>query len=165
MPAIHIVDPETCNLVRHLAAHRSIGITEAIRVSVEAELAKSGNLPSAATPRTGKSSHRALVTELEAEIRQITLDYTRLRAKAEGKRGIGSRIYQMLARHTAVGALERLVDRPTDGLAFLARIDRLDLAVETIALKPRYRTLFSEETRARARINLASARANVGEAK
>jgi len=56
----------------------------------------------------------------------------------------------MLRRHRAVGTLDRLVAKPTDGLLFLAKIGRLDISAEEIALKPKYESIVSEETRARA---------------
>jgi hypothetical protein len=63
-------------------------------------------------------------------------------------------VYQMLRRHGAVGTLERLVTRPTEGLEFLKSIDRLDLSAEKIALDPRFRSILSEDIRRRARDNL-----------
>jgi hypothetical protein len=60
----------------------------------------------------------------------------------------------MLARHGAVGTLERLVERPTDGLEFLKSVDRLDLSAEKIALNPRYKSILTEDILARARANL-----------
>jgi hypothetical protein len=54
-----------------------------------------------------------------------------------------------------VGTLERLVDRPTDGLEFLKSIGRLDLSAEEIALNPRYKSLLTEDILARARANLS----------
>jgi len=96
-----------------------------------------------------------LERELEKVIRSSRLEYTRLLAKQRGTKSVGSRVYQMIARHGAVGTLSRLVDRPTEGLVFLKNIDRLDLAAETIALDPRYESLIGEDIRTRAQANLA----------
>ena len=62
----------------------------------------------------------------------------------------------MIARYGSVGALARLVDGPTDGLAFLNSINRLDLAAEKIALDPRYESVISDDMRSRARANLTN---------
>jgi|SRR5580704_2794642 hypothetical protein len=160
MNAIHIVDPGTCALVRQLAKHRSTGPTETVRVAVEAELAREGIAPMTPELETEAPTRRTLVKELDAELRATTLDYTRLRAKAEGKKNVGSRIYQMIRRHGAVDALQRLVNRPTatEGFAFLVKMDRLYLAVEAIAVKPKYASIVDEETRAIARKRLDGAR-------
>jgi len=60
----------------------------------------------------------------------------------------------VLRRHGAVGTLERLVARPTEGLKFLKSIDRLDLSAEKIALDPRFRSIRTEDILSRARDNL-----------
>lgn len=154
MAALHITDRETDTLVRRLAASREIGITEAIKLAVTNELAKDGVASEASHPEEGPGG-ATLEQELEHVLRVTTLEYTRLLAKQRGKKSVGSRVYQMIGRHRAVGTLDRLVDRPTEGLAFLKEIDRLDLAAETIALDPKYKSLISEDIRARARANLA----------
>jgi hypothetical protein len=161
MAALHITDPETDILVRRLAASRSMGITEAIKLAVINELAKDGTAPVSLSPiiRTGKplvgiTDRRALERELEEVLRSVTLDYTRILAKERGTKSLGSRVYQMIARYGAVGTLARLVDGPTDGLTFLKSVGRLDLAAENIALDPRYESLISEDIRARAKANL-----------
>ncbi|MFZ0729852.1 MAG: hypothetical protein WAM51_07000, partial [Methylovirgula sp.] len=78
----------------------------------------------------------------------------RLLAGRRGVKGVGSRVYQMLRRYGAVGTLERLVARPTQGLEFLKSINRLDLSAERIALDPRFRSILTEDILWRARENL-----------
>jgi hypothetical protein len=158
MCPIHISDRETDDLVRRLAARRSLGLTEAIKLAVSNELLKDEVEVMPATPKEpqGVGADKAsLEHELEAEIRSTTLAYTRLVAKQRGTKGVGSRVYQMLARHGAVETLRRLVERPTDGLNFLNSVDRLDLSAEKIALKRKYESIITEDIRARARANLA----------
>ena len=96
-------------------------------------------------PQGGSADKTSLERDLETVVRSTTLEYTRLVAKDRGTKGVGSRVYQMLARHGTVGTLERLVDRPTDGLEFLKSIGRLDLSAEEIALNPRYKSLLTED--------------------
>jgi len=52
MAALHITDPETDGLVRRLAASRSLGVTEAIKLAVTNELAKDGVAPASTSPTT-----------------------------------------------------------------------------------------------------------------
>jgi hypothetical protein len=155
MSPIHISDPETDKLVRRLAKNRSIGVTEAVKLAVTNELLKDG---AAATPadesQGGGTDKVSLERKLEAILRDSTLTYSRLLARRRGVKGVGSRVYQMLRRYGAVGTLERLVARPTEGLEFLKSIDRLDLSAERIALDPRFRILLSENIIWRARDNL-----------
>jgi hypothetical protein len=157
MPPIHVSDPETDELVRRLAARRSLGLTEAIRLAVSNELLKDEveAIPtSSKKPQGGDVYKPSLWHDLDTEMRSTTLDYTRLLAKHRGTKGVGSRIYQMLARHGSVETLKRLVNNPTDGLQFLKSIDRFDLSAEKIALDPRYEDIITEDIRARARANL-----------
>jgi hypothetical protein len=84
--------------------------------------------------------------ELKATIDDVEL------AKSRGKTRGGSRVYQMLARHGAVETLRRLVKQPTEGLEFLVKIDRIDLAAETVALK--YEAILDEDIIVLARLNL-----------
>jgi hypothetical protein len=149
MPPIHISDAETDELVRRLAARRSLGLTEAIRLAVSNELSKDGP---EAMPPPSKEPQGGDVAKLDEEMRSTTLEYTRLLAKHRGKKGVGSRVYQMLARHGSIDTLGRLVSRPTEGLTFLHSIGRLDLSAEEIALK--YKDIIPEDIRARARANL-----------
>lgn len=154
---IHISDRETDGLVRRLAARRSLGLTEAIKLAVSNELLKDEVEVMPTTPKEpqgGGTDKASLVRDLEAVIRSTTLEYTRLVAKQRGTKGIGSRVYQMLARHGAVETVRRLVERPTDGLEFLKSVDRLDLSAEKIALNPRYKSILTEKILARACANL-----------
>jgi hypothetical protein len=147
--AFHVSDLETDRLVRRLAKQRSLGITEAIKLAVCNELAKDGPIDEVTEIVTSDAE-----AELDRRLRAVTLDYTRLLAKRQGKPGVGSRIYQMLSRRGPVETLRRLVAHPTEGLAFLHSIDRLDLSAERVALDPRFESIVSEEVRADARANL-----------
>jgi hypothetical protein len=157
MPPIHISDPETDRLVRALAEKRALSVTEAVKLAVANELLKDG-VPTLADKQEDLLGARpdgpSLERKLESILRDTTLVYSRLLARRRGVKGVGSRVYQMIRRHGAVGALERLVARPTEGLEFLKSIDRLDLSAEKIALDLRFRSLMSEDTLARARENL-----------
>lgn len=155
MPPIHISDPETDKLVRALAKNRSIGVTEAVKLAVSNELLKDGvAAPPAEEPRAGRTDRASLEAKLEVILRDTTLVYARLLAGRRGVKGVGSRVYQMLRRYGAVGTLERLVARPTQGLEFLKSINRLDLSAERIALDPRFRSILTEDILWRARENL-----------
>jgi hypothetical protein len=59
-----------------------------------------------------------------------------------------------------VGAARRLLQRDgvSNGLAKLAALDRLDLAMETLVLDPAYESLFTVEERAAAARHLDAAR-------
>lgn len=155
MPPIHISDPETDKLVRTLAERRSIGVTEAVKLAVSNELLKDGisAMPGLRDEPQG-ADNASLERKLEAILRDTTLVYSRLLSRRRGVKGVGSRVYQMLRRHGAVGTLERLVARPTEGLEFLKSIDRLDLSAEKIALDPRFRSILTEDILSRARDNL-----------
>lgn len=160
MPPIHISDRDTDQLVRRLAARRSLGLTESIKLAVSNELLKDELevMPTVFEEHEHVGDdENALIRDLEAELRSTTLDYTRLLAKHKETKGVGSRVYQMIARHGAVGTLERLVDRPTDGLRFLKSIDKLRLSAEEIALKPKYRSIMDGDIIAKARDNLRAA--------
>jgi hypothetical protein len=156
VPPIHISDPETDDLVRRLAAKRSLSLTETIKLAISNELSKEEANEMRKIfqkPREDDADDGSL-RDLEAEIRSTTLEYSRLRAKRRGTKGVGSRVYQMLARHGAVETLNRLVNRPTEGLEFLKLIDRFDWSAEKLALDPRYQNIISEDIRDRARANL-----------
>jgi hypothetical protein len=158
MPPIHISDRETDTLVRRLAERRSLGLTEAIKLAISNELSKDKieDAPPATEESQGRDTDKAaLERELDALMRSSTLEYTRLLAKRRGTSGVGSRVYQMLARHGAVETLRRLINRPTDGLKFLKSIDKLYLSAEEIVLNPRYTRIITEDMRARARANLS----------
>ena len=64
-------------------------------------------------------------------------------------------------QHGGVGAARRALERPgvSKGLAKLASLQRLDLAMETLVLDPAYAPLFTDEERAVAAGHLADARA------
>jgi hypothetical protein len=153
MKAIHITDPETTSLTRLLADKLNISITDAVKQAVKSELIQHGLEP--APDPTPKDE--ALNAAIERDLREMTLEYTRFRAKQEGKKRGGSRVYQMLSRHGALEVLRRLVSQPTDGLRFVVRHGRRDLAFENIVLKPEYASIISDEIKAGARRNLEDA--------
>jgi hypothetical protein len=157
MSPIHISDLETDELVRRLAARRSLSLTEAIKLAVKNELSKeeTNEVPNPVErQRDGVLDNATLERDLEVEIRSTTLEYIRLRAKNRGTKGVGSRVYQMLARHGAVETLQRLVNHPTEGLEFLKSVDRYALSAEKLVLDQRYRNIIPEDMRTRARENL-----------
>ena len=63
-----------------------------------------------------------------------------------------SYFFRAVKRHGGVEAARRLLgtDRPSKGLLKLREKDRLDLAMETLVLKPEFATLFSDAERATA---------------
>ena len=67
-------------------------------------------------------------------------------------------------QHGGVGAARRLLqgDGMSRGLAKLASMGRLDLAMETLVLDPAYRPLFTDEERAAATRRLDAARSAAG---
>ena len=69
-------------------------------------------------------------------------------------------------RYGGVGAARRLLERGevSRGLAKLARLGRLDLAMETLVLDPAYASLFTDEERATAAQRLEQARGTMARA-
>ena len=69
-------------------------------------------------------------------------------------------------KYGGVGAARRLLERGgvSKGLARLASLERLDLAMETLVLDPGYAPLFTDEERAVARRRLEHARAAMARA-
>ena len=63
-----------------------------------------------------------------------------------------SYLLRAIKRHGGVEAARRLLgtDRPSKGLLKLREKNRLDLAMETLVLKPEYAALFTNEERAAA---------------
>jgi hypothetical protein len=76
-------------------------------------------------------------------------------AKKEGY--TASYFLKMLGEHGGVETARRLVnaDKPSEGFTRLWMMKRLDLSVESLVLKPEWRSLFSDEERYRARDRLA----------
>ena len=64
-------------------------------------------------------------------------------------------------RYGGVGAARRLLEQDgvSKGLAKLASLQRLDLAMESLVLQPAYQSLFTSEELARAAARLEQARA------
>ncbi len=142
---------------------KRFGVTEAVNTAVRNELQRNGTIIAATEAldeSTPPDDRDTLIKALDAEIRSTTLEYARLKAKDEGKKNVGSRVYQMLSRHGAIETLRRLVNRPvtTEGLAFLDRIGRLDLTAEEVALNQKYASIMPEDIVAYARANLAASR-------
>ncbi|MFI4974629.1 MAG: type II toxin-antitoxin system VapB family antitoxin [Caulobacterales bacterium] len=75
----HIRDPETDNLVRELARKRSVGLTEAVKLAVTAELRRDAEkvplrerirplqAEVAAWPRTGRKADKAFFDHLSGD--------------------------------------------------------------------------------------------------
>jgi hypothetical protein len=87
-------------------------------------------------------------------LRQIIREYARLWAKANGHKGVGSRVYGMLPKHGVIETLRRSVSKPTDGLDFLRRHGRLNLSAERLALDPRFADIIPEDIRAFAKARI-----------
>ena len=76
-----------------------------------------------------------------------------------------SYFFRAIKRHGGVEAARRLLgtDRPSKGLLKLREKNRLDLAMETLVLKPEYVALFTDQERAAAARRLDTVRvADVG---
>lgn len=147
--AILIADAETEALIRKLAADRRLSLTAAVRAAVIKEL---GPLSSQAT--NVPVSKDELMQEFERRFRAETVEYLRLRARDAGKARQGTRIWGMLKRHGVVETSRRLLSKPTDGLQFLKRVGRLDIATENLVLDPAFEPVIPADIRDRARANL-----------
>ena len=64
-------------------------------------------------------------------------------------------VLQMIERLGGIATARRLERPPSYGFARLALLDRIDLAVESLALEPRWDGLFTEEERRIARSRLS----------
>ena len=155
--AIHITDPETVALVRRLAKALPAGITSAIRHAVLADLEVLGESTEIEAPKP-----RGLKAQFMARVYQDLLEYGRL-CRAAGKRPDG-RVFAMLNRYKNDPAefVRRLFRGSRNGLLFLYKCDRKEIAMETTVLDPVFASLFSKEIKAQARENLAWAEASVG---
>ena len=116
LTALHIADCETeDHLLPQLAKSlsiiegRPVGITEATYRAAREKLERDTEV--AETKPAG-----GLEAELENEMRAVVLEFARERAKAEGKRGVGSAVWKMIPKYGPIETLRRLVSRPTSGL-------------------------------------------------
>ena len=117
MTALHIADSETeDHLLPQLGKGlsiiegRPVGITEATKRAVREKLERCDTEVAETKPAGG------LEAELENEMRAVVLEFARERAKAEGKRGVGSAVWKMIPKYGPIETLRRLVSRPTSGL-------------------------------------------------
>jgi hypothetical protein len=153
--SIHINDPATVALVEQLTAHTGQTRT---RLVFEALLAyRDVNFPGVKDAPPNASGD--LMQEVERVLRAATLNYQREQAKRQGKKTVGSRVYKMIADNGVMGTLRKLVERPTEGLKFLIRIEREDLAAENIVLDPRFSSVMPDDLKKRAKQNLRVAHA------
>ena len=165
MSALHINDPSAVDLAERLADHAGVSRTQLVLEALQFYRdEKYPDLPPAASADAANlSTKQAQLRELDRQLRSTTLDYQRLRAKDAGKRSVGSRVYKMIADNGVVGTLAKLVERPTDGLEFLMKAGRVDLAAERIVLDPRFALVIPVALREKAERNLRMARAALGE--
>lgn len=79
----------------------------------------------------------AASTPVELECIQAILAYEDARSHLNGKRTLASRTWPMLERYGAIGAVERIVSRPTDaaGYTALAEMGLLDYSFEAVVLR------------------------------
>jgi hypothetical protein len=156
MPPLHINDQNTISLVERIVAEtgqtRTAVVLAALDHYADEKFPHLRKAPDHSEPLSTKPAQEA---ELERVLRATTLEYQRLRAQHENKRSVGSRVYKMIADNGVVGTLEKLIERPTEGLEFLAREEKLDLAAETIVLDKRFSLVISDKMRAKAARNLA----------
>src|ERR1700730_494056 len=79
-----------------------------------------------------------LLRQLQRDIRDLTVDYLKLRKQHLGMSG-GAWNFMLLNRFGPKETATRSISRSsTEGLKFLHSIGRLDLAVETVVLREEY---------------------------
>jgi 5-methylcytosine-specific restriction protein A len=100
------------------------------------------------------------MTDIEARFEQDLVEKVYRTAGRETGYWAGY-FLRSVKRYGGVGAVRRLLERGgvSLGLAKLARLGRLDLAMETVVLDPAYGVLFTDEERAIATRRLEGARA------
>lgn len=84
-------------------------------------------------------------------------DHAMMQIYVQAKQQAGyaaTRFHQMLIEHGGLETARRLLPQMSDGFTELYRRGRLDLTVEALVLKPKWRDLFSEEERKMARERL-----------
>ncbi len=99
------------------------------------------------------------MTDIEARFEQDMVEKVYRAAGRETGYWAGY-FLRSVKKYGGVGAARRLLERNgvSQGLAKLASLNRLDLAMETLVLDPAYVILFTEEERAIARRRLDEAR-------
>jgi 5-methylcytosine-specific restriction protein A len=99
------------------------------------------------------------MTDIEARFEQDMVEKVYRAAGRETGYWAGY-FLRSVKRFGGVGAARRLLERGgvSQGLARLASLDRLDLAMETLVLDPAYGPLFTDEERAIATRRLTQAR-------
>lgn len=102
------------------------------------------------------------MTDLEARFEQEMIEKVYRAAGRETGYWAGY-FLRSVKRHGGLGTARRLLERPhvSEGLARLAELGRLDLAMEALVLDPAYRILFTDEERAMAAKRLELARAHL----
>jgi 5-methylcytosine-specific restriction protein A len=100
------------------------------------------------------------MTDLEARFEQEMVEKVYRAAGRETGYWAGY-FLRSVKHHGGVGAARRLLERGSvsGGLAKLAGMSRLDLAMETLVLDPAFRPLFTDDERATAARRLEEARA------
>lgn len=155
-PPLHINDLSAIDLVERLVEETGQTRTALVLAALDHYTdAKFPHLKQGPAHSEPEASEACQLAELETVLRVITLRYQRLRAQHQHKRSVGSRVYKMIADNGVVGTLEKLIERPTEGLEFLAREEKLEFAAETIVLDKRFSLVISDEMRSKAARNLA----------
>jgi 5-methylcytosine-specific restriction protein A len=105
------------------------------------------------------------MTDIEARFEQDMVEKVYRAAGRETGYWAGY-FLKSVRQYGGVGAARKLLERGgvSKGLARLATLDRLDLAMETLVLDPAYVPLFTDDDRATAARRLAEARAAVARA-
>jgi hypothetical protein len=105
------------------------------------------------------------MTDIEARFEQDMVEKVYRAAGRETGYWAGY-FLRSVKRYGGVGAARRLLERGgvSKGLAKLASLNRLDLAMETLVLDPAYAVLFTDEERAIATRRLEEGRAAIARA-
>jgi len=150
--AIHIANARTDAMVRKLAAALGLGLIETIDLAV-AEALEARDI-AVDEPTEGPGT----VADLEGAMRAAFLGLKRFKEEKTGKRSSTGYAPGMIAKHTAIGAAERLTMKGTAGLAFLIEHDGLEHAIESLVVDPRFSHLFSPDVVTKAERALREAR-------
>jgi hypothetical protein len=97
-------------------------------------------------------------TDAEREALRAVYAYEEVLSAKRGRRTRASRTWQMIERHGIIGAVERVVNRPDETLAYttLVEMHMEDFAFEALVL--RYPQLFTPNTVSRAKMRLGTLR-------
>jgi len=100
------------------------------------------------------------MTDLDARFEQEIIEKVYRAAGRETGYWAGY-FLRSVKQHGGIGTARRLLERPhvSKGLARLAELDRLDLAMEALVLDPAYQILFTDDERVMAGKRLEMARA------